>query len=352
MSITHPLTKKEFRSISAIVEGTQSQPWLPAWASRLAVRETLTDLGNLLKITVDDGRMAALDAALLAAGEARDRSKKIGLHIHDVFYALVRWRMAGASGPFAEPQLPAELDGEDIDGAPIGVFVQAVIVGFQQFVRDHDAVFLAADLPVFHSRMRVAGNLDVIAHLRKTDRIVGLDVTTGKQFRAAPEKLSALRRSDRCHVGDAMKPTPGMDAAGVLQFRPITVKEAEDAEKAGKTAPGYTLTVFTIDEDKAAWRRFRAAATLFGLRQGLPEHPGLVTLPPLEDGTQPPVPLEKLRRSGYGGAIAPLIKDGCVDTSDAQQRYESGRRIPGIGDKTYPHFEKLVADYGRQKIAA
>lgn len=344
MSITNPITKKEFRSISAIVEGTQSQPWLTPWASKLAVRETLAALGTLLKIAVDKGRPEALEAALTAAEAARDRSKNVGLHIHNVFYSLVRWHMAGASGPYTEPALPAELDGEDIDGTPVGAFVQAVIVGFQQFVRDHDATFLAVDLPVYHGRMRVAGNLDVIAHLCKTDQVVVLDVTTGKVFQSAPEKLAALRRSNRCRIGDEMKPTPGTDSAGVLQFRPVA--DEDDAD-------GYTLTVFTPAEDKAAWARFRAAAHLFTMRQGLPKHPGLVTLPPLADGTQPPVPLERLRQSGYGRAITPLIEAGCLDTHAAQRRFESGEPVPGIKDKTYPHFERLVADYRQPaKVAA
>ena len=332
----HPITEDRYRTVGAIVDGTQSTHF-GDYAAKVGARAAVANAGLLLKRGAEDEKtMAVIEAAAVAANNL---SRTVGLHVHNVLFAYARWHAAGAVGSFQRPRLPAELRREVTHDLPVGRYLTKLLKDFRHALKAYRVEIFEVSYEVFNEELRYTGRIDLVAEAFIGGRMrhLAIDFTTAKEYPAIPEKLAALRRATRTFTSDG---------------QPIDAHDTESGAVLQFLDDGCHLSRIPDGDDQEAWDRFALAEQLYSKRSGQPRRPGLEVYPPKKDGTQPPVKLSDLDGRGYGRVIAPLIEAGCHDTHAAQARFESGLRVPGIGPKIQPHFEKLVADYGRQKVAA
>jgi hypothetical protein len=333
----YPPTGEVFPSVTTIIGGTSNKPWLAPWSAKLAI-EWVLDNQHLLATLPPDEFAAQAKAA---AKRARHVKADAGKYAHQVVEALIlsQAQLDGdeKATPVPLPTMPDHLAGQLIDELPAEDFHEICMDGFLNFCSDFDVEFIAAEMVVFNAVLGVAGRLDFIALLHKLGITACVDVKSGKWLESVQEQLAAYPRMPECLLPlGQMAQTPATDCGMVLHLRPEYPR-------------GYRLLKIRPADDHKAWNRFRRAVRLFHERRELKGKPGQVIYPPLPDGSQPPTLLRDLDDEGYGRVLRPLIRAGLESVDDvddvAEMTASACLQIKGIGPKSVPVIEQLIADH-------
>lgn len=335
----HPVTLEEYASVTTVISATQSKPWLGPWQARLAVQWVLDNLPLL-------GEMDRTDfeaEAKAAAERARDLKRDAGTYAHDVIEALLLWAASpkGTGSDIVLPDFPEHLTGQFIDDLPIETFADVVLTGFLNFVSDHEVQFEASEMPVYNSKLKVAGTLDAIADLRLLGIYACLDFKTGKHLKDVHEQLAMYRRMTECLLPmGQMAPMPSTDAGFVVHLRPEYPR-------------GYRLMEVSAGDDAAGFNRFQRALLLHQERAVVRAKPGRVLYPPLPDGSQPPPLLADLDGEVHGRITGPLVRAGLVTLMDVAAFTEADLlAVKGFGPKTLAAVTDLLAQHGLTLVKA
>lgn len=346
---THPVTGRPLTSVTTILSGTEGKHFLTAWAARLAAEYAVDNLSTLQYLKKTKSREVAVNLAKAQARLLRERKADAGSHVHHVLEALIHYQMrSGQSAKAIQiPDLPEHLADADYDGIPLRDVVDHMIVGFTNFVSDWSPLFIAAEMPVYHPVLDVAGTLDTILFLPgvtltldgllRTGKGVALvvDAKTGKNLDpTVQEQLAAYRRMPECLLNGRLQPLPETDGCALLHLRP-------------EFPNGYRLMPVAPAADEEAWSRFKHAREVFFGREQLAK-PGRIARPLKPDGTAPAPLLEDLRDDGYGRAPGALIKGGFNDLAEVAEWTGTDLRALkcGIGEKTLPEVERMLTEHG------
>jgi hypothetical protein len=352
----YPPTGENLDSVTTVISGTDSKPWLRTWHATSSTAwcvDNLSLLAKTLKAT-EDGRDAAIALGKNAAQQIRDTKADAGSYVHDVQERLILW---GASsrhgGDIALPVLPEHLAEAWYDDEPLIDVVGFMVDGFLQFVADFSPVFEAAEMAVYNQPLGVAGTLDAILRLDGyqlspdgSGLVAGLDARvtlcvdtkTGKTPEGTwKEQLAAYRRMTECllPMGE-LHPMPPTDAGAVLHLRP----EYPD---------GYLLMLVAGADDEAAWQRFKSAARIYRERQQVKGKPGKSVRALRPDGTMPGPRICDLASEGYGRALAPLSKAlgaDCELEHLATFTAADVLAVKGVGPKLIDVIRTMLADHG------
>jgi hypothetical protein len=362
----YPRTGEPLWSVTTIIAGTDSKPWIGDWKGNQSAAWTIDNIELVLRVLAEEGRDAAVK---LAAGEAerkRDVKRDAGTYVHDVQQALILWAASpGRSGAdIAIPLLPEHLEGAlyDLGGGelrPVSEVTGWMIDGLINFVSAFGGSlrFLATEMPVYDAVHGWAGTLDAIIELagyaisfgtgpKGADEIVPslgsvlricVDTKTGKDPEGTwKEQLAPYRRAPECapSLGE-LRPMIPTDCGAVLHLRP----EYPD---------GWLLMLVSAGEDEAAWERFSKAASIFCDRQKVKGKPGPSIRPLRADGTMPGPRLADLAGEGYGRALSPLRKALGAETELADLATFTAKEIlavKGVGPKLIDVIREMLADY-------
>jgi hypothetical protein len=361
-----------FESVTWLIAGTNSKPWIAKWHGRVSMEWAVGNLDLLAKTLAAEGHDAAVALGKDEADRLRQVKADVGIFLHDVGEALILWATEPASTrhhvPY--PELPAHLRTAMYDEEPVPVIVEQMADGWVQFVSDFNlgpADFLACEMPVYHPELRLAGTLDTIIILRGYsvcgrapchlgafcpgkgthvvadpghDLVVCVDFKTGRSPEGTwKEQLAVYRRCPECRpdkLDDRVAPTPATRAGAVLHLRP---------EYPG----GYLLQLVSAGEDEEAWRRFLDSVGVLRGRRECRDKPGTSIRPLRADGTMPGPRLCDLAAEGYGHSLAPLRKalGGDCELEDLARFTEAEvLAIRGIGAKLTGTIRRMLADHG------
>lgn len=371
-------------SVTTVTGGTASKPWLGPWNSDVAARFAVANLVTLVRliehteaektaelqaagvltsdVIAQVARKAGEDAAIsLVKTQAkliRDLKADVGSYVHSVIEQLILWAASpGRTGTdITLPDLPEHLRGALYEGDPVEDVVDWMITGFLNFDTDFGPEYLAAEMPVFHPQLKVAGTLDII--LRLAGRVLDaageliaaprqvwtpcVDVKTGKHLDPAiAEQLAPYHRMPEClmPLGELV-PKPPTDGTAVLWLRPEHPR-------------GYKLVPISRGDDAAAWNRFRRALQLWHGRNDAPPKLGKPAYPLRADGSVPPRLLADMTGEGYGRAPGALARAGVEDIEAlAALTLEEVLAKPGVGPGSMPLIAKLLADRGMHLAGA
>ena len=353
---SYPPTGELLDSVTTIISGTDSKPWLRGWYGRSSMAWAVDNLSLVAKTLKADGRDAAIALGSDAAQQIRDIKADAGTYVHDVLESLILWAASpGRTGSdIALPTLPEHLAEAWYDDEPLADVVDFMVSGFFNFVADFSPRFLAAEMPVYHQPLGYAGTLDMILALdgyaiaRSGDHLIPCpggvvtpcaDAKSGKTPEGTwKEQLAAYRRARQCLPTrlDALHPMPKTDCGMVLHLRP----EYPD---------GYLLMLVAGPDDQAAWDRFRQAATIYRQRQKVKGKPGKSVRPLRIDGTMPGPRICDLASEGYGRALSPLSKAlGAATELEDLARFTEAEvlAVKGVGPKLIDVIKAMLADHG------
>jgi hypothetical protein len=359
----YPPTGEQLDSVTTIISGTDSKPWLKKWYGGVSMTWAIDNMALLAKIIEDggdEGRQAAIDLGKGEADRLRQVKADAGTYVHDVQEALILWAASpGRTGAdIALPVLPEYLEDAWYDDTPLTDVVDFMVTGFLNFVTQFSPAFEATEMAVYNQPLGVAGTLDMIIVLtgyalspgtgpRGEDEIIAcpgsvlaicVDTKTGRSPEGTwKEQLAAYRRMTECllPMGE-LCPMPATDCAAVLHLRP----EYPD---------GFLLMLVSAAEDEAAWDRFQSAAGIYRDRQTVKGKPGTVIRPLRADGTMPGPRICDLASEGYGRALAPLRKalGGATELEDlARFTVADVLAIKGVGPKLIGTIRQMLADHG------
>lgn len=357
----YPPTGELLDSVTTIISGTDSKPWLRGWYGRTAMAWAVDNL-DLIAATLRaaegteaERRQAAVDLGKDAAERERNVKRDAGSYVHDLVERLIWWAgtpgRAGAS--IALPDLPEHLVKARYNGEPLAEVTDWMISGFVNWVSDFSPRLLATEMPVYNQPLGIAGTLDLIAALDGYglsplgDRVIPcpggvltpcIDVKSGALEATWKEQLAAYRRMNECRptMLDGLRPMPETDCGMVLHLRP----EYPD---------GYLLMLVAGLDDYDAWRRFQAAAMLYRERAKVKDKPGRSVRPLRADGTMPGLRVCDLAGEGWGRALAPLATALGADAELEQLARFSQKEllaVKGIGPKLAADIRIMLADYG------
>lgn len=351
---TYPPTGEQLDSVTTIISGTDSKPWLKGWYGRSSMAWAVDNLSLVAKTLKAEGRDAAIALGSDAAQQVRDIKADAGTYVHDVQESLILWAASpGRTGAdIALPVLPEHLQDAWYNDEPLTDVVEFMVDGFLAFVSDFSPRFLAAEMPVYNQPLGYAGTLDAILALdgyaAAGDRLIArpgsvftpcVDTKTGKSPEGTwKEQLAAYRRARQCRPTqlDDLHPMPHTDAGMVLHLRP----EYPD---------GYLLMLVAGADDQAAWDRFRQAATIYRQRQKVKGKPGKSVRALREDGTMPGPRICDLAGEGYGRALSPLSKAlgaDCELEHLASFTEAEVLAVKGVGPKLITTIRGMLADHG------
>ena len=355
----YPPTGELLDSVTTLIAGTDSKPWLRGWYGATSMAWAVDNLEAVARTKVLKGRKAAIDLGKDAAEKLRDIKADAGTYVHDVVERLILWAASpGRTGAdIALPLLPDHLADALYDGEPLADVVEFMVDGFLAFTADLRPDFEAAEMTVYNQPLGYAGTLDMIVTLkgyalsfgtgpRGEDEVVAcpgsalvacVDTKTGRSPEGTwKEQLAAYRRATECllPMGD-VRPMPSTDCAAVLHLRP----EYPD---------GYSLQLVSAAKDEAAWSRFQRACGVYRERQQVKGKPGTAIRPLRADGTMPGPRLCDLAAEGYGRALAPLRKalgDTCEIADVAKFSEPEIRAVKGIGPALITVIRQMLADH-------
>lgn len=376
---TYPRTHEQWISVTSVTSGTSAKPWLGPWNSKVAATYAVTNLRDLARLIREistakaaelaqsgetlsktalakQARQAGEEAAIKLikkqAEVIRDRKAHTGTHVHDFAEALIYWTASpeGQGGTVAIPPIPEHLQGKMYDEEPIERVIDFMETGFLNFVSDFNPRFLAAEMAVFHPGLRVAGTLDTILVLEGYDLdasgfliaapgnvlVICVDFKTGKNLdNTIKEQLAIYQRAPECllPMGE-LAAMPHIDLGAVLHLRP-------EYER------GYRFMPVSRRDDALAWNRFRRALDIYYGRLDAGDKPGFPAYPLRPDGTMPSRRLWDMDGEGYGRAPRALAKAGVDDLEMLATFTEQDcLDLPGIGEKSVPLIEQILADHG------
>lgn len=362
----YPVTGEQLDSVTTIIAGTNSKPWIKKWYGSSATTwcvDNMTVLARTLRderIPADERRQAAIDLGKDEAERLRGIKAEAGTYVHDVQEALILWAASpGRTGAdIALPVLPEHLVNAWYDDEPLVDVVDWMVDGFIAFVTQFNPVFEATEMAVYNQPLGIAGTLDMIIALDGyalsygtgtggTDEVIAcpgsvlkicVDTKTGRNPEGTwKEQLAAYRRMPECllPMGD-VRPMPATDCGAVLHLRP-------------SYPDGYLLMLVSASEDEAAWGRFRKAVSVYRDRQVVKNKPGTSIRPLRADGTMPGPRLCDLASEGYGRALAPLAKalGAATELEDLARFTETDiRAIAGVGPKLIDVIREMLAAHG------
>ncbi len=361
-----------FESVTWLIAGTNSKPWIARWHGRVSMEWAVDNLGRLRRTLARKGRDAAV---ALGKDEAERRCQvksDTGTYLHDIGEALILWVTEDKDTrhhvPY--PEVPEHLRKAMYDDEPVPVIAAQMADGWVKFVSDFNlgpADFLACEMPVYHPGLRIAGTLDTIlvlhgynvcgqapCHLGAFcpgpathavpdpghDLVICVDFKTGRSLDCTvKEQLAAYRRCPECRPGkldDRLVPTPPTQAGAVLHLRP----EYPD---------GYLLQLVSAGEDEEAWDRFLGSLDVLRGRQTCKDKPGTSIRPLRPDGTMPGPRLCDLAAEGYGRALAPLrnaLGADCELEDLAAFTEAEVLAIKGVGPALIKAIHQMLADHG------
>jgi hypothetical protein len=361
-----------FESVTWLISGTNSKPWIAKWHGRVSMEWAVDNLSLLARTLAAKGR----DAAVALGKDEADRRRQVkadaGTFLHDVGEALILWATEpeGTRHHVPYPELPDHLRNAMYDDEPVPVIVEQMADGWVQFVADFNlgpADFLACEMQVYHPDLRMAGTLDTILVLRGYnicgqapchlgafcpgkgshvvpdpghDLVICVDFKTGKNPEGTwKEQLAVYRRCPECRpdkTDDRLHPTPATQAGAVLHLRP---------EYPG----GYLLQLVSAGDDEEAWGRFLDSVTVLRGRRECRDKPGTSIRPLRPDGTMPGARLCDLAAEGYGHALAPLRKalGGDCELADLARFTEAEvLAVKGVGPGRLGTIRQMLADHG------
>lgn len=355
----YPPTGEDLDSVTTIIAGTSSKPWIKKWYGSSATAWCVDHLTLLARTLKSKGRKAAIDLGKDEAERLRGIKRDAGTYVHDVQEALIYWAASGAGGAeIVLPILPEHLIGAMYDDEPLTDVVDFMVDGFIRFVTDFNPVFLATEMQVYNQPLGIAGTLDMIVALdgygisagtgpRGADQVIAspgetlvpcVDTKTGRNPEGTwKEQLAAYRRMREClmPLGE-VRPMPATNCGAVLHLRP----EYPD---------GYLLMLVSAGDDEAAWGRFQKAVSIYRDRQAVKDKPGPVIRPLRADGTMPGPRICDLASEGYGRALSPLAKalGGATELEDLARFTRADLlAITGIGPKLIDVITGMLADHG------
>ena len=361
----YPPTGELLDSVTTVIGGTNAKPWLTVWSGGVSMAWAVDNMQLMARTLRDEGRDAAIALGKDAAEKIRALKADAGTYVHDVLEALIYWARRGGS-EIALPVLPEHLQNALYDGEPLTEVVGAMVDGFINWVSDFSPHFLAAEMPVYHYELRVAGTLDLIvvltgynlcadpactepgcggrgAHLVPApgnELAICVDNKTGREPEGTwREQLSIYRRCPECRpdkLDSELFPTPPTRAGAVLHLR----REYPD---------GYLFMLVASDKDEAAWDTFQAAVKTYRDRQAVKSKPGKSVRPLRPDGTIPGPRLCDLAAEGYGRALAPLRKAlGAATELEDLARFTEAEvlAVKGVGPKLIDTIRVMLTDHG------
>jgi hypothetical protein len=357
----YPPTDEQLDSVTTIISGTDSKPWIKKWYGSSATAWCVDNMTLLAQTLKGEGRAAAIDLGKDEAERLRSIKRDAGTYVHDVQEALILWAASpGRTGAdIAIPVLPEHLEDAWYDDEPLTDVVDFMIDGFITFVSQFNPRFAATEMTIYNQPLGYGGTLDMIIILtgyaisygtgpRGGDRIVAspgsilticVDTKTGRSPEGTwKEQLAAYRRATECKPTriDGLHPMPVTDCGAVLHLRP----EYPD---------GWLLTLVSAAEDEAAWGRFLDAAGIYRDRQKVKGKPGTSIRPLRADGTMPGPRLCDLASEGYGRALAPLraALGAGTELEDIARFTEAElRAVKGVGPKLIETIGVMLADHG------
>jgi hypothetical protein len=363
----YPATGELLDRVTAIIEGTDSKPYIAKWHGATTAAYCVDNLELVTATRKVLGRKAAIDLGKDEAGRIRDLKADAGKHVHKVQEALILWAASrdGEGSNIDIPLLPAHLKGAWYDygngeGAPLADVVGYMVDGFINFVAAFNPRFLAAEMPVYNQPLGYAGTLDDIIALdgyalscgtgpHGEDEVIACpgstlvacgDTKTGKALKGTwKEQLVAYRRARECDPGKmgGLRPMPPTDCSVVLHLRP-------------DYPDGFSLILVSSRDDEAAWERFSAAAFVYRERQKVKDRPGPAIRPLRADGTMPGVRLCDIAGEGYGYVLAPL-RTALGATAELAEVAEFTaaellKGVKGIGPKRIDTVRDMLRDHG------
>jgi hypothetical protein len=356
----YPPTGQELDSVTTVIAGTNSKPWIKKWYGSSATAWCVDNMTLLARILKLKGRKAAIDLGKDEAERLRGIKADAGKYVHAVQEALILWAASpGRTGAdIALPILPEHLVDAWYDDEPLVDVVDFMVTGFLNFVTDFSPRFEAAEMPVYNQPLGIAGTLDMIITLTGYALSYGTGAGGGDEAVACPgnvlkpcvdtktgrepegtwkEQLAAYRRMTECllPMGD-VRPMPATDCGAVLHLRP-------------SYPDGYLLMLVSASEDEAAWGRFRKAVSIYRDRQVVKSKPGTSIRPLRADGTMPGPRICDLASEGYGRALAPLAKalGAATELEDLASFTETEiRAIAGVGPKLIDVIREMLAARG------
>jgi hypothetical protein len=358
----YPLTGRRCLSVTSVISDTESSAFLHPWYARMGAESVIDNIGVYAQILAEHGRAAAIDLAKGEGERARALKADTGSYVHAVIEKLILWAAdpTAPGGTIPLPDLPPHLRLADYDETPLPEVADYMVDGFLQFCSDFRPDFMAAEMVVFDLEEGVAGTLDMIIVLENCaisagtglngeDEIVPcpgsrlvlcVDTKTGRQYKWTwKEQIAKYRRMREAlmPMGDLI-PMPQTHAGAVLHLRPR-----------GEYPKGYRLMLVSGAEDQAAAASFEKARTLrLGRALGRAK-PGPVIYPLHPDGSVPARRVGDLDACGYGRAPGALVKALGPDATVTDVAAFTGDELlaaKGIGDKTLPVIEKILADHG------
>lgn len=207
----HPATGEKYESVTAIISAANSKPWLSPWAAKLAAQYAVEHHDGIGRNLLEFGPEPTVALIAKAAQRKRELAAEIGSYQHAVIEALI---LNGDLPSVPDHLVDVEIDGERVD-------LDAITMGFLNFVQDFDPKFHLAEATVSNELHRYAGTLDIVLEVRGLG--VGLvDVKSGKVLDAAMgAQLAAYRRADTVWLdkfGNTAPMVP-VDFAAVLHLR-------------------------------------------------------------------------------------------------------------------------------------
>jgi hypothetical protein len=351
----YPPTGEPLDSVTTIISGTDSKPWLRNWYASSSMAWAVDNLSLVAKTLKAEGRDAAIDLGKSAAQQIRDTKADAGTYVHDVQEALILWAASpGRTGAdIALPVLPEHLQDAWYGEELLADVVDFMVTGFLNFVTDFSPVFDAAEMPVYNQPLGIAGTLDAILRLddyqlspdgsaivagRDAWVTLCVDTKTGRNPEGTwKEQLAAYRRMRECLLPmGQLHPMPPTHAGAVLHLRP----EYPD---------GYLLMLVAGADDEAAWERFQAAARIYRERQKVKGKPGRSVRALRPDGTMPGPRICDLAGEGYGRALSPLGKAlgaDCELEHLASFTADEVLAVKGVGPKLIDVIRQMLADHG------
>lgn len=357
---TYPPTGEPLDSVTTVIAGTNSKPWIKKWYGSSATTWCVDNMTVLARVLKLKGRKAAIDLGKDEADRLRSIKADAGTYVHDVQEALILWAASpGRTGAdIALPILPEHLTDAWYDDEPLVDVVDWMVTGFINFVTDFNPVFEATEMAVYNQPLGIAGTLDMIIALAGyglsygtgiggADEVIGapgcvlkpcVDTKTGREPEGTwKEQLAAYRRMTECllPMGD-VRPMPPTDCGAVLHLRP-------------SYPDGYLLMLVSASEDEAAWGRFRKAVSVYRDRQVVKSKPGTSIRPLRADGTMPGPRLCDLASEGYGRALSPLTKalGAATELEDLASFTETEiLAISGVGPKLIDVIREMLAARG------
>jgi hypothetical protein len=335
-----------------VTGGTSSKPWLGPWNSKIAATYAVMNIHEVLDLIQREGDEAAIKQIKKQAEQIRDRKADTGTYVHDVAEALILWTGSpkDRGRDISIPSIPDHLAGHLYDEEPVEDVIDWMTTGFLNFTSDFNPRFLAAEMTVFHPRLKVAGTLDTILildgyDLSPTGRLISrpghqlvicVDFKTGRVLdKMVKEQCSSYPRMTECllPMGEIV-PMPPVDISAVLHLRP-------------EFSRGYRFEPISRGDDAKAWNRFRRALGIYQERLDTTDKPGIPAYPLRPDGTMPSRRCEDMDGEGYGRAPRALAKAGVDDLEMlATLTGQDCLNLKGIGEKTLDPIRRMLADEG------